>query len=169
MKRVYIVRHGKSHWDQLDLSDIERPLRKRGIKNSEDMSAHMLDLGWIPDLILSSPAVRAYDTAKIFADTLEVRGSSFKVDEKLYLPDFPSLLKFILYLSDEVESVMIVGHEPSLSNLVNHFLPNNLEKLVTGSLTALTFKTNEWREVSPDTLHSAVHKNRHNIEGYALL
>lgn len=169
MKRVYIVRHGKSDWDQLELNDLERPLKKRGITNSQDMSEHMLDLSWIPDIIISSPAVRAYDTAKIFADVLDLKGAAFKVDERLYLPDFPSLLKFILYLSDDVDSVMIVGHEPSLSNLINHFVPNPIDKVVTGSLTSLTFNTKEWREVSPDTLHSAVHKNRHNMGGISLV
>ncbi len=168
MKEVYIVRHGKSDWNDLDLNDIDRPLKKRGAKNSHELGQHLRKLNWTPDIILSSPAVRAYDTAKILADELNITGARFKVIAKLYLPDFPTLLREILYLNDDLDSVMIIGHEPSLSNLINHFLHEPLDQVVTASLTLLKFDTDKWRDLTPETFIEGVHKNRHNMKGQEL-
>ena len=168
MKRIYIVRHGKSDWENLELNDIERPLKSRGEENSHEMSVHMKELGWIPDLILSSPAVRAFETARIFADNLGVNGAGFKVDEKLYLPDFSVLLRTLLYLSDDIGSVMIVGHEPSLTYLINHFLTKPMDRVVTASMTMIDLKIDEWKDLSPDAFSSGIHKNRHDMDGVAL-
>ena len=168
MKRIYLVRHGKSDWDDLNLNDIERPLKERGVANSLEMGEHLKELKWVPELIMSSPAVRAYETAKIIAEQLDVTGAQFKVDAKLYLPDFPTVLKIILYLSDGLNSIMIIGHEPSLSNLINHFIRTPIDAVVTGSLTVLDFKVKKWRETSPDTLAKAVHKSRHDMNGKEL-
>ncbi|NQV51653.1 MAG: histidine phosphatase family protein [Flavobacteriales bacterium] len=168
MKRIYLVRHGKSDWDDLNLNDIERPLKERGVMNSHEMGEHLKELKWVPELIMSSPAVRAYETAKIIAEQLDITGARFKVDSKLYLPDFPTVLKIILYLSDDLESIMIIGHEPSLSNLINHFLHTPIEAVVTGSLTAMDFKVKKWRDISPDNLAKAVHKSRHDMSGKEL-
>ncbi|MEQ9186645.1 MAG: histidine phosphatase family protein [Cryomorphaceae bacterium] len=168
MKRIYLVRHGKSDWDDLQLNDIERPLTERGVKNVHEVGEHMKQLKWVPELILSSPAVRAYESAKVIADHLEVTGAQFKVDSKLYLPDFPTVLKIILYLNDNINSVMIIGHEPSLSNLINHFLHTPIDRVVTGSLTVLEFKVKKWPDINPDKLNLAIHISRHNMDGKKL-
>lgn len=167
-KTLYLVRHGKSDWDQMNTNDLERPIKKRGIENSQAMAKRMKALDMHPNLILSSPAVRAYETAKIFAEILAIPSSSFKVTERLYLPDFPTLLKIILYLNNDYHKVMLIGHEPSLSTAINYFINHPLEKVITGSLTMLHFSTSDWRDVSPSTFKTGKHFNRHDLQGFVL-
>jgi phosphohistidine phosphatase len=168
MKTLYIVRHGKSSWDDISLNDIERPLKKRGVRNSHELSEALKEEGEIPDFLITSPAVRAYETAKIFADHLEVPSEAFKVDEKLYLPDFPTILKIVLYLNNDLNSVMIVGHEPSLSTFINYFINKLIEKLITASVTRLDFDIEDWRDLSPSCFKKGRHRNRHDLKGFKL-
>ncbi|MEX2596563.1 MAG: histidine phosphatase family protein, partial [Salibacteraceae bacterium] len=168
MKTLYLVRHGKSLWDDISINDLERPLKQRGVDNAEDLTKHLLKDNEIPDLIISSPSVRTYETAKIIADKLKIPSSSFKVNEKLYLPDFSTLLKTILYLSDDFNSVLIVGHEPSLSTCINYFIDKKLDKVITASWTKLVFNTDAWRDISPATLKGGAHRNRRNLPGFKL-
>jgi len=168
MKTLYIARHGKSDWDEMSHNDIERPLKPRGIANCKEMSSALIERNAIPEIIFSSPAVRAYESAKIFADEMKLSLNSLKVDPKLYTPDFPTMLKMILYLDDHLSSAMIVGHEPSISTFVNYFIPKPIEKIVTGSVTVMVFDIHNWKEISPGHLKSAWHISRHHPKGFSL-
>ena len=168
MKKLYLLRHGKSDWNDVDLSDLDRPLKKRGVQNSTDMGILMREKGLIPDLLITSPALRAYDTAKLVADQLGTASLQFKVNEKLYLPDFPTSLKLILYIDNAYNSLMLVGHEPSISTTINYFINKPLEKVVTASLTELTFDCKDWRDLSPSNFHTGWHRNRHDMDGFEL-
>ncbi|HAQ69531.1 histidine phosphatase family protein [Salibacteraceae bacterium] len=168
MKTLYIARHGKSDWDNLDLNDIERPLKNRGVQNCKEMSEVLRIRKSIPEIIFSSPAVRAYESAKIFADELSLPLDSLKVDGKLYLPDFPTMLKTILYLDNHLQSAMIVGHEPSISSFVNFFIQQPIEKIATASVTALEFNILDWREISAANFKKGWHINRHYPKGFSI-
>lgn len=168
MKTLYLVRHGKSDWDQMDSNDLERPLKKRGIDNSVEMADRMKEDGQIPDVLICSPAVRAFETAKLFSEGLGLRSDQFKVNERLYLPDFSTILKVILYLDNAHQSAMLVGHEPSLSTCINYIINDPIEKVVTGSVTRLEFDTNDWRDVSPSNFHRGLHRSRHDWDGFPL-
>lgn len=168
MKTLYIARHGKSDWDNMDQNDIERPLKNRGVQNCQEMSKALIDRNAIPEIIFSSPAVRSYESAKIFADEMGLPLDSLKVDAKLYLPDFPTMLKIILYLDNHLQSAMIVGHEPSISTFVNYFIPKPIEKIVTASVTGLLFDIHDWREISPTHLKKGWHISRHKPKGFSI-
>ncbi len=168
MKTLYIARHGKSDWNDFNHNDIERPLKTRGIENCKEMSKVLTERNAIPEIIFSSPAVRAYESAKIFADEMTLPLDSLKVDAKLYLPDFPTMLKIILYLDNHLKSAMIVGHEPSISTFVNYFIPKPIEKIVTGSVTGLVFDIRDWREIFPAHLKKGWHISRHNPKGFSI-
>jgi phosphohistidine phosphatase len=165
MKKVYLIRHGKSDWQDLTLDDIDRPLKDRGVANAEEMGHFMSEHGFVPTILMTSPAVRAYETAKILARSMDLTGGQFKTVQPLYLPDFSVLLKTLLYLDDHLGSAAIVGHEPSLSNLVAHFVGRPNEGVATASLTRLEFKVDHWRSISPDTLIKARYHDRHNMKG----
>lgn len=168
MKTLYLVRHGKSDWDDIGANDMDRPMKSRGHKNSLEGAQLLNDMQVRLDLLLSSPAVRAFDTARIFADTLEVDDSKFEVLDSLYLPDFSNFLKTILYLDDKLGTVMIVGHEPSLSTMVHHFVESRLKKLVTGSITRFVFDTDSWKNIAASNVKEARHYSRHNWIGIPL-
>ena len=168
MKTLYVVRHAKSSWKDINLNDIDRPLKKRGKSDAKEIAQILRKEDAEPDMFLTSPAVRAYDTARIFADQLKVPGAQVKVLDKLYLPDFPTMLKLVLYLDDAWDTVFIFGHEPSLSAFINYFIQNPLEKVVTSSVTRMQFDTNTWKDVASSTLTSSFHRNRHDWEGFEL-
>lgn len=169
MKSLYIVRHAKSNWSDLNLDDLDRPLKRRGKTDAKNIATLMHAEGIAPDTLLTSPALRAYDTAQIFRKHLKASEDSLKVMDALYLPDFPTLLKLALYLNDEHSSVFIFGHEPSLSTFINYFVPRPLDKVVTASVTRLDFETETWKDLATTTLKSAFHRNRHDWDGYALM
>lgn len=168
MKRLHLLRHGKSSWDDLSLNDIDRPLKKRGMRNCADMAKLLINIGDIPELIICSPALRAFESARIMADEFCMEGHQFVVDEKLYMPDFTTLLRVALYMNNEIASVMIVGHEPSFSQLINHFLQNAIERITTASLTTLTFNTSNWQSLTPTKLEHGLYRDRHNMIGVTL-
>lgn len=169
MKTLYLIRHAKSNWKNIDLNDIDRPLKKRGVRDMKTMTKHLMDEGISIDAVYTSPAVRAFETSKILVEELELEDGRFQVDEKLYLPDFTTLLKHILYLDTKLENVAIIGHEPSLSALINYFLENPLDKVITSSVTKLTFSVNHWTDISSANLLEAFHRNRHDFGGYPLV
>jgi phosphohistidine phosphatase SixA len=78
------------------------------------------------------------------------------------------LLKSVLYLNDELNDVAIVGHEPSLSSIINYFLNKPLEKVATGSVTTLEFSSKKWIKITAANLKSAHHRNKNDFKGFKL-
>ncbi len=85
MKTLYLVRHAKSSWEQPELSDLERPLNKRGKKDAPFMGSLLKKKNEIPELIISSPAKRASSTAKRFAEELGIKKEDIKTEKDLYV------------------------------------------------------------------------------------
>ncbi|MEZ4721197.1 MAG: histidine phosphatase family protein [Flavobacteriales bacterium] len=166
MKTLFIVRHGKSSWDDINLNDIDRPLKKRGAKNAKELGTHLRDERAKVDLLLSSPAKRAFETASIIVDFLEIDDTEFQIMESLYMPDFSTILKAILYTNDSVNNLMIVGHEPSITSLLNHFLIRPPEKVITASMTRIEFECNSWKDIQSSNVKTAHHCNRHDWKGF---
>ena len=168
MKKLHLIRHGKSSWKEIELNDIDRPLKKRGIKNSKEIATSLVQSNTKPEVVFTSPAVRAFETAKIISETLELSNDQLVVNDKLYMPDFPNFLKCILYLDDQFSEVLMVGHEPSLSAIINHFTKSTIDKVITASLTTLEFQAENWKDISAGNLTTAYHTNRHDYKGFEL-
>lgn len=168
LKTLYIVRHAKSSWKDHSLSDIDRPLNERG-KNDILETAHRLGQeGTKPGLLLASPAVRARETAKVLANKLMEDTSDFITMDDLYLPGPGTLTALVRTLDNRFDTVMIVGHEPSLSTFINQFLTAPLGEVVTSSVTMLRFETATWQNIGKSTFVEGHHRNRHNWQGTAL-
>jgi len=144
MKTLYLVRHAKSSWRNPEWDDLERPLLEKGIKRCRKIMALLPDKMAAPDLILSSPAVRALQTARIIAGTLHYDPSRIRVDRTLYYGDADRIRNLFFDLPAEARSVMLIGHNPSMTNLANMFLNDHLEWLPVSAILALRFKTSDW-------------------------
>jgi phosphohistidine phosphatase len=153
-KKLYLVRHAKSSWGYENVSDMDRPLKNRGIKNSYEMSALLEQRGVQPDLILSSPAVRALHTAIIFASQLKFPYSDLHIEELIYFSDEHAILEMVKKTSDAVSSLMLFGHNPIISNLANLFLDQQVEYLPTAAVAELVFETNSWMRINKGNLTS---------------
>ena len=107
MRKIYLVRHAKSSWDDNKLKDIERPLNKRGEKDAPFMGKLMKEKEIKPDLIISSPAERALETAKIFCNEMKVDENQISVEQGLYNAGKKELLNVINSFDDKVPTIPV--------------------------------------------------------------
>jgi phosphohistidine phosphatase len=144
MKQLYILRHGKSSWEQPLAADFDRPLLPKGEKRTRKIAAYLLEKGMIPGLIVSSPAKRAAQTARIVADLLNSR---IVFDENLYHAHSAAIADIIAAQSDDTGSLMIVGHNPGLTSFANEYMQAEIDWLPTSGLAAATFDTGKWTDL----------------------
>jgi len=147
MKSLYIVRHAKSSWDYPELKDIERPLMKKGREKTMKVIKYLLGQEILVDSILSSPAVRAYETAKMIAEALHYPVERIDVRDRIYMGDADDLATMLMELPDEFRSVMLVGHNPELTDLVNMFNNKKIDILPTSGVVYIVFRTDEWESI----------------------
>lgn len=150
MKELLVMRHGKSDWTVESLVDYDRPLKKRGVKASASMGKKIGSLNLAPDIILSSPAVRARETTEIFMKNCNCNKEIMWL-ESIYHETEYSILTHIQGLSNSYQRAMVVGHNPTLENLSNLLISTgklNI-KLPTAAILYLTFDVNTWDAVIP--------------------
>lgn len=116
MKRLFLVRHAKSDWPE-DMQDFDRPLATRGIDDAHLVAKHLKDKGLTLDKLVSSPAVRALQTAEIFNQEFDL---DLSTDEKLYHPTEDNFLSVIYDLDDDLDSVALFSHNNGISNFANY-------------------------------------------------
>jgi phosphohistidine phosphatase len=148
MKTLYIVRHAKSSWDDPDLDDFDRPLNERGEKDAPHMGKRLRDKSVNPDVIYSSPAVRAITTATFIAKALDYPVKEIKTDRRLYHADLDVLMEIVHRSDDNHDSIMIAGHNPGLTEFVNNLMEDKISNLPTASVMAIEFDVDTWRGVA---------------------
>ncbi len=144
-RKLFIIRHGKSSWDHQGLDDIDRPLSERGILNAEEMAKRLAQKGLIPELLISSPASRALNTALIMARFWMLKPSALQIHEPLYDAYSSNIEKVVSGIPPEVKSVAIFGHNPSWTAYANQFLSSPLDNLPTAGVVVVTLESNNWR------------------------
>jgi phosphohistidine phosphatase len=147
MKKLLLLRHAKSSWADPHMADFDRPLNERGVAAAPFMGGIMSREQLIPDLILSSPAERARNTAELvrLGSRLEIE---IRYDERIYEAS-PQTLQRILIESDlHVTSLMIVGHNPGMEGLIR-LLTGDSAEMPTAALAEIDLKIQEWKDVRP--------------------
>jgi phosphohistidine phosphatase len=149
MKTLLVMRHGKSSWKEADLVDHDRPLNKRGTADVPRMGKLLRTERLVPELILTSSARRARDTAESAAHasgyTPEIRHLP-----SFYQADLETFYDTLSDLSDDIARVMIVGHNPELEELIEALTGESLI-LPTASLVQIEIPVQSWHELSPET------------------
>ena len=151
MKRLYLLRHAKSSWDDSSLPDHDRPLAGRGRRASKAIARHLREEDIKPDLVLCSSARRARETL----DRLEkaLGASTVQVEDDLYAASASQLLDRVRRVPDGVESVMLIGHNPGLQELAlglaraSATADELAAKYPTAALATLEFSASSWREL----------------------
>jgi phosphohistidine phosphatase len=146
MKTLFLVRHAKSSRDDPALSDQERPLNDRGMRDAPRMGERLAARDVKPDLILSSPALRALATAELIARKLDYKVKDIVVDRRLYAAAADDLLEVIHELGDKPQRVMLFGHNPELTDLA-HRLSSRITDLPTCTVAEFSFDTKLWSKV----------------------
>jgi phosphohistidine phosphatase len=146
MKTLVLIRHAKSSWDDSTLLDQDRPLNDRGRRDAPKMGERLAKRDVKPDLILSSPAVRALRTAEIIARKVDYRRKDIVVNERLYAVEADDLLDVIHQLGDKVERVMLFGHNPELTELA-HRLSGEITDMPTCAVAEFKFDAKSWSNI----------------------
>jgi phosphohistidine phosphatase len=159
MKTLYLLRHGKSAWNDPSLADHDRPLAPRGARAATLIGRKLRKVGFRADCILCSTARRAVDTLEIVTAQLDRNALEMPVhqERELYLTGERTLLERLRRLPDKVGTVMLVGHNPDLHQLAQELAGSgakedlkNLEtKFPTAGLAVLEFPVERWSDIGP--------------------
>lgn len=147
MKNLILVRHAKSSWET-PLTDYDRPLTNRGISDAHVVSQNAV--AFLPSsfTVITSTSRRAMSTALIFAQNFSYPIDSIKSDDDLYTFESQNLEKIVRHLDNDLESVILFGHNAAITNFVNKFGNIFIENVTTAGLVSLKFQTNHWRDIS---------------------
>ncbi|WP_411896205.1 SixA phosphatase family protein [Winogradskyella sp. A2] len=146
MKTLILVRHGKSSWNY-DVGDRQRPLKTRGLNDTRLVARYFLRYQEMPDKIFSSPAKRAHETCKIFLKTSEKSENKVTIIDDLYDFNGRSVIGFIKNLDDDIDSVMIFGHNHAFTSISNIFGDRFIDNLPTSGLVKINFDINNWKSL----------------------
>ncbi len=146
MKKIYLIRHAKAEGFLEGVSDFERTLKKRGLKDIEMIASYMALQGISPDVILSSCAMRAEQTALQLAKRLDFDGKKYFLEELYYAPN-KEILGIIMAQEKSCDSIFIIGHNPQLNELVNTLSSEHISKIPTTGVVALSFDLDSWSEI----------------------
>jgi len=153
MHRLFVLRHAKSSWDNSHLGDHERPLAPRGERAAEALAAHVATIAPPPALVLCSTARRARDTLEPIRARLPA-GTTVQIEDGLYGASAPDVLDLLRGVPEETPAVLVVGHNPTLEDLVKGLgragdpalIARVLDKFPTGALATLAFP-GPWKDL----------------------
>lgn len=149
-KQLLLIRHAKSDWRNADLRDFDRPLNKRGQANAPEMAERLMRQHIVPDLIVSSPALRAITTANFFASIWKINAATIQKEPSIYEAGIKSLVSVINKIENQYDRVALFGHNPGLTDLANYF-DGHIDNMPTCSVLMLEFPFDDWRMVSAAT------------------
>jgi len=149
MKTLFLVRHAKSSRDDPTVADRDRPLNDRGLRDAPKMGARLAKRDMRPELILSSPALRALTTAQLMARKLDYKTKDVLVDDRIYASSPRVLLEIIHGFDDKLKCVMLVGHNPELSELANR-LSRDITDMATCAVAEFEFDIKSWTKVGKE-------------------
>lgn len=153
MKKLILLRHGKSSWE-FNVPDEERILQQRAYRDADVIAKAFQEKTDYRFSIWSSKAVRATTTAELVREHLKDRVDDFQIKEEFYTFDGDKLLSLIYNLPDEVDQMMLVGHNPAFTQLINFFCEKvRLDNLPTTGLAEMHFEATKWSQVDKAKLN----------------
>ena len=150
MKRLTLIRHGKSSWNSPAQEDFDRPLNSRGLRDCGRMPELISDSITLPQAILSSDALRAKETSEAIADGYGIVPKDIKFIPALYLAGLETLLDCLGAQDDSLGHLMLVGHNPGLTELHNYLCREAADDLPTFAVADLQLAVESWRDIPRD-------------------
>ncbi len=147
MKTLILLRHAKSSWDYPELSDAERPLNKRGRRDAPKMGKWFKKNCNTPELIITSHSVRTLATISKFGAELGLKGKDYHTEPKLYHATPSGIWDITKSISDEVNSALLVGHNPGFTEFVNQLCPSQaIDNIPTCGIFGVKLHCSTWQE-----------------------
>ncbi|MEI6507935.1 MAG: histidine phosphatase family protein [Bacteroidota bacterium] len=151
MKTLYLIRHSKSAVQMHNQEDFDRPLNERGKKDAEEMGKRLHKKNVKPDLIISSPALRALKTSKLFATEIGYPEKNIRTDAAIYEANIDKLIGLIREIKDENTKVFIFGHNPAFTGLVGYLTNTFLDNMPTSGVAQINFDLPTWKQVTANS------------------
>ncbi|MDA9660030.1 histidine phosphatase family protein [Pseudomonadota bacterium] len=150
MKNLFLLRHAKSSWDNAALADFDRPLSKRGISNAIQLSEYIQKNSILFDLVLCSPSERTQSTLDLALNSLDPIPTT-TLKESIYHASASSLSRLIEEQDDEINNLLIIGHNPGLHILTETLTNESIVKFPTCAFAKIT-NFNHWKDVDAGIL-----------------
>ncbi|MBZ4219852.1 MAG: histidine phosphatase family protein [Chlorobium sp.] len=150
MKTIYLVRHAKSDWKNAHNGDFDRTLNERGLKAAPFMAALLKEKKVFPELVISSPAIRAITTAELFCDTLDYPKEQILQRIEIYEGGVLDLLKVVQQIPDNCTTAMLFGHNPMLTEFSNLLAGSYIDNLATCGTVRIDMDIDSWKNANPD-------------------
>lgn len=151
MKKIYFIRHAKSSWNEIGMSDFDRPLNKRGKKDLPYMAKRLKSFGVMPDLIVSSPAKRAKKTASKIAQIIGYDEDKIIYKESLYDSSYTTYRYLIDSLNDNLNEVFIIGHNPTITEVAEQLSGAILTNIPTCAIVCIEFDVEKFKDISEES------------------
>jgi len=147
MKYLALLRHAKSSWKNADLDDFDRPLNERGKRDAPMMGRRLQARGVRPSLIVSSPAKRARQTARLVAQAINYPVEFLQREAELYLADPGTILAAIAAQEDSFGSIVVCGHNPGMTDLANRLTNSRIDNVPTCGIVGMEADIQHWKEI----------------------
>ena len=147
MKHLWLARHAKSDWGNAAVSDFDRELNERGLMDAPAMGRWLGGQGVKPKVIVTSPARRALHTAELLAEGMGVSAAFVFHEPRIYEAHTGTLQEIIEESDDGIDHLMLVGHNPAMTQLINILGSEPVDNLPTCSIASLSFLTTRWAEL----------------------
>ncbi|MEL6865098.1 MAG: histidine phosphatase family protein [Bacteroidota bacterium] len=151
MKTVCLIRHAKSSWSNPSLQDIDRPLNNRGLRDAPFMAKLLKGKGISPDLIVSSPANRAFTTASYFAEAAAIPREQIRIEREVYEAWPADILRVIQQLPESANTILLFGHNPGFTSLANQFANEYIPNVPTCGIVHISGQIDTWAAFNPDS------------------
>ncbi len=148
MRTLYLIRHAKSSWGNPGLRDHDRPLNERGLHDAPKMAQLIAAQGVNPDMLVSSTAKRALSTALFFAEAFKMEPGAIQREPRIYEAFPQEILRLISELPDSATTVFLFGHNPTFTEVANHFIENDfIENVPTCGIVKINSTASSWNSL----------------------
>lgn len=146
-KYLTILRHAKSSWENPALDDLVRPLNNRGVESINIVGNYLKEKHIKPDLVITSPATRALQTAIGIGNYLNYSADNLLIKQTIYFGSHTNIVSIIKEIDEKVNDVFLFGHEPILSSLIYTLTNEKLDKFPTCAVYRIKFDIQNWKNI----------------------
>ena len=147
MKRLLLVRHAKSNWENPEWTDFERPLNKRGLRDAPFMADIVKQKLEAMDYVYASPAMRALTTAKAFCTALNYPEDKIHIDQSIYEKGPRYIISLVKNADDKIDTLAVFGHNPDMTSLFSYFTGDYCDNMPTCGCLCIDFDIDSWQQV----------------------
>lgn len=148
MKNLILIRHAKSSWDNPEWSDFDRPLNKRGLRDAPFMANLLFRKDIVPDIIISSTAKRALETAQFFCEVFNYSKDNLQQDLGIYERGSKYIINLLSKLDDNINTVFLIGHNPDITSLATYFSGEFFDNVPTCGIVGVKFNFDNWESIA---------------------